>query len=62
MRPLHSYTTVVIPDDNGTFVAQVPALPGCHAWGATPEEATAELAHVIEMIQEEKSSESKHSG
>jgi predicted RNase H-like HicB family nuclease len=53
MRSLHSYTTVVIPDDNGTFVAQVPALPGCHAWGATPEEAQQELISVFEMIQDE---------
>jgi predicted RNase H-like HicB family nuclease len=54
MRSLHSYTTVVIPDDNGTFVAQVPALPGCPAGGATPEEAQQELISVFEMIQEEE--------
>ncbi|WP_225892478.1 type II toxin-antitoxin system HicB family antitoxin [Nostoc sphaeroides] len=27
------------PDNNGTFVAYVPAISGCHAWGQTPDEA-----------------------
>jgi predicted RNase H-like HicB family nuclease len=53
MQSLNHYTTVIRPDDNGTFVAQVPAIPGCHAWGETPEEAQQELLAVFEMIQEE---------
>ncbi len=31
MRSLHDYTVVLRPDDNGTFVAYVPAIDGCHA-------------------------------
>jgi predicted RNase H-like HicB family nuclease len=31
----------------------VPAIPGCHAWGRTPEEAQAEIVNVFEMIKEE---------
>ncbi|MGI0482189.1 type II toxin-antitoxin system HicB family antitoxin [Geminocystis sp. CENA526] len=27
------YTIIVKPDDNNTFVAYVPAIKGCHAWG-----------------------------
>jgi predicted RNase H-like HicB family nuclease len=50
---LWAYTAVVRPDDNGTFVAYVPAIEGCHAWGQSPEEARAELGHVFEMIAEE---------
>ena len=50
---LEDYTVVTRPDDNGTFVAYVPAISGCHAWGPTPEEARSELAHVFEMIREE---------
>jgi len=53
MRSLHDYTIVLQPDDNGTFVAYVPAIPGCHAWGQTPEAAQQELANVFEMIREE---------
>ena len=53
MKSLRDYTVVVSPDDNGTFVAYVPAIRGCHAWGLTPEEAQAELINVFEMIEEE---------
>ena len=53
MKQLQDYTVVIRPDDNGTFVAYVPAIDGCHAWGQTPDEARAELPHVFEMIAEE---------
>jgi predicted RNase H-like HicB family nuclease len=53
MKRLHDYTIILRPDDNGTFVAYVPAIPGCHAWGETPEEAQAEIVNVFEMIKEE---------
>jgi predicted RNase H-like HicB family nuclease len=52
-RALWQYTIVIRPDDNDTFVAHVPAIPGCHAWGRTSAEAQQELAHVFEMIREE---------
>jgi len=51
-RP-HNYTMVRRPDDNGTFIAYVPVIPGSHAWGRTPEEAQAELVTVFELIKEE---------
>ena len=53
MKSLTDYTIVLRPDDNGTFVAYVPAIAGCHAWGETPEAAQAELPYVFEMICEE---------
>jgi predicted RNase H-like HicB family nuclease len=53
MKSLENYTIVLRPDDNGTFVAYVPAIPGCHAWGLTIEEARSELIHVFDMIQAE---------
>ena len=53
MKRLYDYTVVLRPDDNGTFVAYAPAIPGCHAWGKTPEEAQTELLNVFDMIQEE---------
>ena len=59
MRNLHQYTVVIRPDDNGTFVAYVPAIPGCHAVGRTPAEAQVELAQVFEMIVEEYSQEGR---
>jgi predicted RNase H-like HicB family nuclease len=53
MKQLQDYTMVVRPDDNGTFVAYLPAIPGCHAWGETSEQACEGLADVFGMIQEE---------
>jgi predicted RNase H-like HicB family nuclease len=53
MRSLKDYTIVLRPDDNGTFVAYVPAIASCHAWGKTTEEAQAELIQVFEMIRDE---------
>ncbi len=52
MKSLQEYTTVIHPDNNGTFVAYVPAIPSCHAWGQTADEARAELVYVFEMIEE----------
>ena len=59
MPSLESYTVVLRPDDNGTFVAYVPAIEGCHAWGQTPEEARAELINVFDMIIDEYTEEGK---
>jgi predicted RNase H-like HicB family nuclease len=53
MKLLQDYTIVIRPDDNGTFIAYVPAIPGCHAWGKTTDEARAEILNVFEMIKEE---------
>ncbi|MFN0147056.1 MAG: type II toxin-antitoxin system HicB family antitoxin [Dehalococcoidia bacterium] len=52
MKTLADYTVVVMPDD-GTWVAYVPAIPGCHAVGDSPGEARAELDGVFEMWQEQ---------
>ena len=58
MSDLLRYTIVIRPD-NGTFVAYVPAIPGCHAVGKTPGEAQGELTHVFEMIAEEYAQEGR---
>jgi predicted RNase H-like HicB family nuclease len=52
MKRLYDCTIVLRPEDNGTFAAIVPAIPGCHSWGQTSEEAQEELANVFEMIVE----------
>ncbi len=53
MDGLHSYTIVIQPEDNGTYVAYVPAIPGCHALGRTASQAQVALADVFAMIVEE---------
>lgn len=53
MKALFDYHVVYRRDDNGSYVAYVPAIEGCHAIGATPEEAQRELQNVFDMIVEE---------
>jgi predicted RNase H-like HicB family nuclease len=59
MPELNDYTVVTKPDDNGTFVAYAPAIPGCHAVGMTPDEARAELAQVFSMMAGEYAEEGR---
>ena len=59
MASMHSYTIVIKPDDNGTYVAYIPAIPGCHAMGTTSEEAQSALADVFAMIVEEYEEEDR---
>lgn len=53
MKTVTDYKIILRPDDNGTYVAYLPAIQGCHAWGESPEAARSELNHVFAMIQEE---------
>jgi predicted RNase H-like HicB family nuclease len=59
MVNLNSYTIVIKPDDNGTYVAYIPAIPGCHAIGRTSIEAQAALKDVFAMIAEEYEEEKR---
>ena len=44
---------VLLRQDDGSWVAEGPAIAGCHALMATREEALAELGDVFDMIVEE---------
>ncbi len=48
MKRLYDYTVIIRPDDNDTFVANVPAIPGCATQGDTYEELLQNLAEAIE--------------
>ena len=50
---LDAYKIVLYRQDNGSWVAEVPAISGCYALMATREEALAELTLVFAMIVEE---------
>ena len=50
---LHDYKTVLYRQDDGSWVAEVPALPGCYALMPTRDAALAELGNVFEMVAEE---------
>ena len=53
MRTLDDYNIVLHRQNDGWWVAQVPAIEGCHALMPTREEALDELQLVFEMIADE---------
>ncbi len=53
MKTPFDYQVVCRRNDNGSYVAYVPAIEGCHAIGRTWEEAQHELHNVFDMIAEE---------
>ena len=59
-KKLENYINIVRPDNNGTFVAYIPAIPGCHAIGKSIAEAQQQLELVFDMIQEEFQEENKN--
>jgi predicted RNase H-like HicB family nuclease len=50
---LKDYKTVLYRQEDGSWVAEIPAIPGCYALMPTRESALAELAKVFEMVAEE---------
>ena len=50
---LHDYKTVLYRQEDGSWAAEVPAIPGCYALMPTREEALAELDKVFLMLAEE---------
>lgn len=43
------YTVVIEKDEEGLYVAKVPALPGCHTQGETREEAMKNIRKAIAL-------------
>jgi predicted RNase H-like HicB family nuclease len=52
---LADYKTVLYRQEDGSWVAEIPAIPGCYALMPTREAALAELSNVFDMIAEEYS-------
>jgi predicted RNase H-like HicB family nuclease len=50
---LEDYKTVLYRQEDGSWVAEIPAVPGCYALMPTREAALQELANVFQMIAEE---------
>jgi len=47
------YKTIFYRQDDGSWVAEIPAISSCYALMNTREEAYSELRLVFEMIEEE---------
>ena len=50
---LEDYKTILYRQEDGSWVAEIPAIPGCYALMGTRETALAELNQVFAMIAEE---------
>jgi predicted RNase H-like HicB family nuclease len=50
---LDDYKVVLYRNQPSGWVAEIPAIPGCHALMATREEALSELSAVFRLISEE---------
>jgi predicted RNase H-like HicB family nuclease len=50
---MDDYKIVLYRQENGSWVAEIPAIPGCYALMKTREAALAELPNVFSMIEEE---------
>lgn len=48
-----NYKIVLYRQEDGSWVAEIPSIPGCYALMPTREEALAELSAVFQMIAEE---------
>jgi predicted RNase H-like HicB family nuclease len=48
-----NYKLVLYRQEDGSWVAEIPAISGCYALMQTKEEALAELERVFQMIAEE---------
>jgi len=44
----YSYRVIIEPDERNTFHAYVPALSGCHTWGATILEVRKNIRDAID--------------
>ena len=50
---LHDYKTILYCQEDGSWVAEIPAIPGCYALMDTREKALEELSHVFDMVAQE---------
>jgi len=49
----YRFQVIIEQDEDGLYVADVPALAGCHTQGATYEEAIENIREVIAMCVQE---------
>ena len=50
---IEDYKTILYRREDGSWVAETPAIPGCYALMPSREEAFGELGRVFDMISEE---------
>ena len=50
---VEDYKPILYRQEDGSWVAEIPAIPGCYALMPSREEALAELTDIFQMISEE---------
>ena len=53
MPKVLNFKVIVEQDEDGWFIAGVPAIPGCHTQGKTYEEAVKNIEEAIDLCLEE---------
>ena len=53
MPTVKNFKVIIEQDEDGIFVADVPAIPGCYTQGKTYEEVVRGIKEVIELCLEE---------
>jgi predicted RNase H-like HicB family nuclease len=48
-----NFNVIIEQDEDGAFIAKVPAVPGCHSDGDTYEEALENIQEALELCLEE---------
>lgn len=48
-----TFTVVLVPQPEGGFFVECPALPGCYSQGETADEAMANIREAIELALED---------
>lgn len=49
MKNSLNFKVIITQDEDGVFVASVPAIPGCHSQGDTYEEASEHIKEAIRL-------------
>lgn len=60
MPKVQQFRVIIEQDEDGVFVASVPAIPGCHTQGETYEEALVNVKEAIELCVEEARADSAY--
>lgn len=56
MKPPRKFTVVIERDEEGYYVASVPALPGCHTQAKTLDTLMKRVREVVELCLEDNRS------
>jgi len=60
MTKVLNFRVIIEQDEDGVFVASVPAVPGCHTQGNTHEEVIKNIQEAIELCLEVAKEDKKY--